>query len=142
MKCPCGYAGIPTRHDGGTDHWKCPACHAPRPLPLRHDWARDADHGGGPLPFACSQCGMRAGTDTEDRTPCPGGPGPPRAAHCVCGEWGPDPGPYPATLPCRRCGNPYPHYAPPEPPRRPRGALAGLTPDDVKALRELLKGGD
>lgn len=101
--------------------WKCPTCHKPLPADLRHDWQLD-EAAVDNLKWVCSQCGMRSDTSDEDRTPCPGHPvgaeGTPRMANCLCGEFGPDPGPYPATSTCKRCGGQYPRYNPPPPPKR------------------------
>ena len=148
MRCKCGYEGVPTVHHedpaaprpefrAHPHGWKCPACHRPRPADLRHDWVRDPDAADA-LTHYCSQCGMRAGTDAEDRTPCPGTP--PgngwQEVACACGERGPYPGPYPATAPCRRCGQPYPVYAPAPP---AAGRRARVSPEEVEALKAEIK---
>lgn len=135
MKCACGYEGIPTVHEPDGEkgrHWKCPACHTPCPLPLKHD----------PMPpeldgrIVCSQCGMWGKTSADLHTECPGhgahwdG----RVVYCICGEWERAPIPPAKTLNCRRCGVEYPHhlradYVPPEPDivARARAVMKELT---------------
>ena len=123
MKCPCGYEGIPTQHDQETAHWKCPVCHKPLKTPLVHDPMPDPDAGD----VMCAMCGMRGKAAADLSTPCPGH-GPHwglRIAWCTCGEWGPAPKPPATHATCRRCGQPYPYYAPPPLTRAERRAAAG-----------------
>lgn len=138
MKCPCGYSGIPTVHHEDPANprpafahhphrWKCPACHAPCPADLRHDWVHE-EAPDSPPAWVCSQCGMRSETGAEDRTPCPGHGANwnLRVDHCLCGEWGPSPK-WPTTqAECKRCGQLYPAAGAPAAvtPKKTRGGVA------------------
>jgi uncharacterized protein YbaR (Trm112 family) len=130
MKCSkCKYQGIPTVHDGPDRYWKCPQCHKPRPLPLRHDPMPPEPDGR----IVCSQCGMH-GDLTITECPGHGANWDTPIAWCTCGEFGPAPAKFGETLTCKRCGKQYPHYEP-APPALRRGRA--LTAEDAELLDKL-----